>query len=85
MPKRSAPRRTDQERRPIATAPLDGTVVWLWGKGGPFRGYWSRTFRAWGEDRGRVPMVRPDVTEWAPDPTNENRPTPCWVERLYVN
>jgi hypothetical protein len=58
-----------QHRRPIAEAPLDGTRLRLWGKpgSGSFVGVYSPKFFGWVELAEIVcPLIRHDVTHWAP-------------------
>jgi hypothetical protein len=54
--------------QPIATAPRDGTLIRLWlrSEAEPLTGYWSRSAQGWCPWREIPPLVRHDVTHWAP-------------------
>ena len=57
-----------RSRRPINTAPRDGTLIRLWcrSEAEPVIGYWSRTFIGWVAYHEDIPVVRHDVTGWEP-------------------
>ena len=53
---------------PIATAPRDGTLIWLHCRSEPepVVGYWSKTFTGWVAYHEAIPLIRHDVTGWEP-------------------
>jgi hypothetical protein len=53
---------------PIATAPRDGTLIWLHCRSEPepVVGYWSKTFIGWVAYHEAIPLIRHDVTGWEP-------------------
>ena len=55
-------------RRPIATAPRDGTLIRLWCRSliGPTVGYFHSGLGGWVADDERFRGIRHDVTAWEP-------------------
>jgi hypothetical protein len=54
--------------RSIETAPRDGVLIWLHcrSEAEPVTGYWSKTFIGWVAYHEAIPLIRHDVTGWAP-------------------